>query len=306
MTEFSTDPPLVLVAAAPAGGDALAPQLYKALRVAGVGFDGIGHRRLSLEGPVEAAEFVFTVSEPEKLNALREAVRAVVADVAILPARARKRRLLISDMDSTIIGQECIDEIADYAGVKSEIAAITEAAMRGELDFEAALLKRVGMLKGLRAEFLQRTFDERLSLNSGARTLVQTMTAHGARAVLVSGGFTFFTSRIAEAAGFQFQSANELILENGVLTGDVARPILGRAAKLEALDVHAAALGLDRIAALALGDGANDLDMIRAAGLGLAYKAKPVVAAEAHAHIQYTDLTAALFFQGYSEEQFSR
>ncbi len=305
VTDFSPDTPFVLVAAAPAGGDALAPKLYAALRGAGAGFDASGHRLLSAEGPVEACEFSFTVSHAEKLTDLKAALADLQADVAILPLKGRRKALLISDMDSTIIGQECIDEIADFADLKAEIAAITEAAMRGELDFEGALIKRVAMLVGLQADILQRTFDERITLNPGARTLVATMTAHGARTVLVSGGFTFFTSRVAAAAGFGFQRANELLIANGALTGEVARPILGRAAKLDALDWHANEIGVTRNDALALGDGANDLDMICAAGLGIAYKAKPIVAAEARAHIQYTDLTTVLFFQGYSKVEFS-
>jgi phosphoserine phosphatase len=240
---------------------------------------------------------------------LRAAVEAAAADlpvdVCIQPAEGRKKRLLIADMDSTIIGCECIDELADFAGVKTQVAEITERAMRGELAFEGALRERVGMLKGLGLDVLQRCFDERVRLNPGARTLVTTMTAHGARAVLVSGGFEFFTSRVAALAGFQANRANRLIEAGDALAGTVGEPILGKEAKLEALQQEAAALGISLSDALAVGDGANDLMMIKASGLGAAYRAKPVVAAEAHARVDHSDLTALLYFQGYTAEEFS-
>ena len=185
-------------------------------------------------------------------------------------------------------------------GLKAKISEITERAMRGELNFESALTQRVAMLKGLPLGELQRTLEQRLTLNAGARTLVATMKAHGAKTVLVSGGFTFFTSRIAALAGFEDQQGNTLIDDGAALTGEVGLPILGRAAKREALETFASAGGFASTDALALGDGANDLDMIKAAGLGIAYQAKPVVAAEAHGAIRHTDLTAALYFQGYT------
>lgn len=222
------------------------------------------------------------------------------ADWAITPAANRRKRLLISDMDSTIIGQECLDELADFAGLKGEVSAITERAMRGELDFAGALTQRVAMLKGLNLSALEACHAERVRLNAGARELVATMKAHGARAVLVSGGFRYFTSRVAAMAGFEADRANTLIDDGAVLTGAVGQPILGREAKLTALLEETAALGLTADDALAMGDGANDLDMIRAAGLGIAYKAKPIVAAETRARIEHTDLRAALFFQGYA------
>jgi phosphoserine phosphatase len=221
------------------------------------------------------------------------------ADWAITPVANRKKRLLISDMDSTIIGQECLDELADFAGLKAQVSAITERAMRGELDFAGALTQRVAMLKGLGLGALEQCHNERVRLNEGARGLVATMKAHGARAVLVSGGFRYFTSRVAKMAGFDDDRANTLIDDGAALTGAVGQPILGREAKLTALKEETAALGLAPDDALALGDGANDLDMVRAAGLGIAYKAKPIVAAETRARIQFTDLRAALFFQGY-------
>ncbi|OYW43426.1 MAG: phosphoserine phosphatase SerB [Rhodobacterales bacterium 12-64-8] len=220
-------------------------------------------------------------------------------DWAITPSANRKKRLLISDMDSTIIGQECLDELADFAGLKAEVSAITERAMRGELDFAGALTQRVAMLKGLGLEALAACHNERVRLNPGARELVATMKAHGARCVLVSGGFRYFTSRVAAMAGFEADRANTLIDDGARLTGGVGQPILGREAKLSALLEETAAFGGTAGDAVAMGDGANDLDMIKAAGLGVAYKAKPVVAAQTRARIEHTDLRAALFFQGY-------
>lgn len=225
-------------------------------------------------------------------------------DVCVQPAEGRRKRLLIADMDSTIIGCECLDELADFAGVKAAVSAITERAMRGELNFESALRERVSMLKGLPVEALQDCYDQRVRLNEGAKTLIGTMTAAGAKCLLVSGGFTFFTSRVAQAAGFAGDRANRLIEANGQLTGEVAEPILGKEAKLAALQDESAALGLGLEAAIAIGDGANDLAMIEAAGLGIAYRAKPVVAAKAHARIDHSDLTALLYFQGYARTDF--
>jgi phosphoserine phosphatase len=225
-------------------------------------------------------------------------------DAAVQFIAERRKGLLLADMDSTIINVECLDELADYAGVKTQVAEITERAMRGELEFEGALRERVGMLKGLALSALQAAYDERVRLNPGARTLVRTMAANGARCLLVSGGFTFFTSRVAQAAGFQAHRANTLIEADGALTGQVGEPILGREAKLAALREEAGALDLDLAKTLAIGDGANDLAMIEAAGLGVAYRAKPIVAAQADAKVDHADLTALLYFQGYRAEQF--
>lgn len=233
-----------------------------------------------------------------------EAVGEAPVDICVQPAAGRKKRLLIADMDSTIINVECIDELADFAGVKAKVSEITERAMRGELDFEGALRERVAMLKGLPLGDLQRAYDERVRLNPGARTLVRTMTAHGAKAFLVSGGFDFFTSRVAAAAGFDANRANTLIEDGDVLAGTVGTPILGREAKLAALKEEAANLGVPLSATLAVGDGANDLAMIEASGLGVAYRAKPVVAAQAHAKVDHADLTALLHFQGYQASEF--
>jgi phosphoserine phosphatase len=225
-------------------------------------------------------------------------------DYCVQPVQGRRKRLFVADMDSTIIGCECLDELADFAGLKAEIAAITERAMRGEIEFEGALRERVGKLKGLGLEALQRTFDERVRLNPGAATLVRTMAAHGTRCVLVSGGFTFFTSRVAVAAGFHANRANVLIEDGAMLSGRVGEPILGKQAKLDALTEEAGLLGISLSETLAVGDGANDLAMIQAAGLGVAYRAKPVVAAQADARVDHADLTALLYFQGYPAEAF--
>ncbi len=235
---------------------------------------------------------------------VRAAVGDAPVDWALLPAAGRKKGLLVADMDSTIINVECLDELADFAGLKAEISAITERAMRGELQFEGALRERVGMLKGLAVTALQQAYDERVRLNPGARTLVRTMAANGARCALVSGGFTFFTSRVANAAGFHLNRANTLIEADGKLTGQVGEPILGKEAKLAALQEQAAELGLPMSATLAVGDGANDLAMIEASGLGVAYRAKPIVAAQAHAKVDHADLTALLYFQGYKAAEF--
>lgn len=293
---------VTLVSPDPAQADALARHIGQALAsVAGAA------RRADALGP-GAVDLIF---EADDLPSIRRAANAALgdapADLCVQPWEGRRKRLLVADMDSTIIGCECLDELADFAGVKAEVSAITERAMRGEIGFEGALRERVGMLKGLPLEALQRCYDERVRLNPGARTLVATMAAHGARCALVSGGFTFFTRRVAEAAGFHDQRANVLIDDGaGALAGQVGDPILGREAKLSALEAEAAALGIALHAAIAIGDGANDLAMIEAAGLGVAYRAKPLVAAQADARIDHADLTALLYFQGYRAEQFSR
>ena len=238
--------------------------------------------------------------------AVKQAVGEAPVDLCVQPALQRRKRLLIADMDSTIIGCECLDELADFAGVKAEVSAITERAMRGEIGFEGALRERVGMLKGLPIRALEQCYAERVRLNPGARALVTTMALHGARCALVSGGFSFFTARVAAAAGFHSDRANTLIERDGVLTGEVGDPILGREAKLAALNEDAASLGVGLADTLAIGDGANDLAMINAAGLGVAYRAKPLVAAEADARIDHADLTALLYFQGYRADQFAK
>jgi len=227
----------------------------------------------------------------------------LTGDACVMAVAGRRKGLLICDMDSTLIGQECIDELADFAGVKDRVSAITERAMRGEIGFEGALTERVGLLEGLSLDVLQRCFDERITLNPGARTLCQTMKAQGAKTLIVSGGFTFFSQRVAEATGFAAHQANVLLDDGDALTGKVAMPILGREAKEAALRAATDSLGGPETA-IALGDGANDLAMIQAAGLGIAFEAKPAVAAAAHSAINHTDLTSALFFQGYHEDEF--
>lgn len=224
-------------------------------------------------------------------------------DANVVPEAGRRKRLLLADMDSTIIGVECIDELADFAGVKPQVAAITEAAMRGELDFEAALRARVALLEGLPERVLAECHDARVRLNPGARVLVRTMAALGAETALVSGGFDFFTARVAEAAGFARNQANHLNVVAGRLAGTVTEPILGRAAKRAALAALAAAGGFAEADAVAVGDGANDLDMVVAAGLGVAYRAKPTLAEAADARLDHSDLTAILALQGIAEAE---
>lgn len=256
--------------------------------------------------PEIAADFLFTSQEPAAAIAarLREAVGDLAIDVVVQPQATRRKRLLLADMDSTIIGQECIDELADFAGLKAHVAAITERAMRGEVAFEPALRERVALLKDLPLSVIDEVLAERIRLTPGAVELVRTMRAHGAYTCLVSGGFTLFTARVAEQVGFQENRANTLLSENGKLTGRVAEPILGRDAKLAALTDLREGFDLDAIDTLAVGDGANDLAMIGAAGLGVAYHAKPKVAAAAAARIDHGDLTALLYLQGYSRSDF--
>jgi phosphoserine phosphatase len=225
------------------------------------------------------------------------------ADINLVATERRRKKLLIADMDSTIIGCECLDELADMAGLKPLVSAITERAMKGEIEFAPALRERVALLKGLSLSALQRVYDERVRLNPGAKALVATMRAHGAKTLLVSGGFTFFTYRVAQAAGFESEQANILLDDGAALLGTVAEPILGREAKLAALEEATQAAGLDFADTLAVGDGANDLAMIGRAGLGVAYHAKPVVAAAASASIAHGDLTALLYLQGYREDE---
>jgi phosphoserine phosphatase len=225
-------------------------------------------------------------------------------DFAVQPVANRRKKLLIADMDSTIIQQECIDELAEFAGKRAEISAITERAMRGELDFEAALKERVAMLKGLPESVLAETFEKRITLTPGAQTLVKTMNARGAVTALVSGGFTYFTGRVAENTGFQINQANELFVADEKLTGAVREPILGRAAKQEALERIARENTIGLADTLAVGDGANDLSMLARSGLGVAFHAKPAVAQAAAVQINHSDLTALLYLQGIAKAEF--
>ena len=245
------------------------------------------------------------VARPPDMAAVRAALDGAAVDAIATPAQHRRKRLLVADMDSTIVTSETLDELADFAGLKQRIAAITARAMNGELDFKAALRERVAMLKGLPLETLDRTW-QRIRLTPGANELVATMRANGAYAVLVSGGFSFFTSRVAALCGFDQHRSNTLLDDGATLTGLVAEPILDRDSKFATLTNLAAERGLDLADTLAVGDGANDLDMLRAAGLGVAFRAKPVVAAEARARVEHTDLRALLFAQGYRSEEIRR
>lgn len=235
---------------------------------------------------------------------LRETLKGLRVDIVVQPVLDRRKKLLLADMDSTMIGQECIDELADFAGLKAHVAAITERAMRGEIEFEPALRERVALLKGLPASVVDEVLKSRISLTPGAVELVRTMRAHGGYTCLVSGGFTLFTNAVAALIGFQENRANELIVEGGKLTGEVVEPILGRAAKLQTLFDLREAFDLDNLDTLVIGDGANDLAMIQKAGLGVAYHAKPAVAAAASARIDHGDLTALLYAQGYRRAEF--
>jgi phosphoserine phosphatase len=235
---------------------------------------------------------------------LREARGDLPIDIVVQPELDRRKKLFLADMDSTMIGQECIDELADFAGLKARVAAITERAMRGEIEFESALRERVALLKGLPLGVVDEVLAKRITLTPGGREVVATMRAHGAFTCLISGGFTLFTDAVARMIGFQENRGNELLTEDGKLSGKVAEPILGRSAKLATLVELREAFDLDDLDTLVVGDGANDLGMIRSAGLGVAYHAKPAVAAAAHVRIDYGDLTALLYAQGYRREEF--
>jgi phosphoserine phosphatase len=249
--------------------------------------------------PARAFDIAFLDRRAEVLVAAREAAAGIAADINVLPAANRRKRLLIADMESTIIDCELIDELADAAGCRDRVAAITERAMRGEIAFEPALRERVALLKGLPLDVLERVYRERVHLNPGARELVATMRAHGARTMLISGGFSFFTERVAKTCGFHRWRSNSLVIEGGKLTGEVVQPILGREAKLSALEHAVAELNIGFGDTIAVGDGANDLAMIEHSGLGVAWHAKPILAEAANAIIAHGDLTALLYLQGY-------
>jgi phosphoserine phosphatase len=251
-----------------------------------------------------AADLFFTAPLATIRTALEAACAGEPVDVIVQPAAHRLKRLLVADMDSTLIGQECLDELATYAGVGDRVAAITERAMRGEIAFEPALRQRVALLAGLPMSVIGDVLRDRIRLNPGARTLARTMRARQARVAIVSGGFREFTSAIAALIGADEDRANELAIVGGKLTGKVVEPILGHDAKLGALKAIAAGMGLALSDTLAVGDGANDLAMLQAAGLGVAYRAKPKVAAGAHARIDHADLTALLYAQGIARKDF--
>jgi phosphoserine phosphatase len=251
-----------------------------------------------------AAEFALP-ELPSNLWQVWQDFQGLGVDLAVQPSEGRRKRLLLADMDSTMIRQECIDELADRAGVGARVAAITARAMNGELDFEAALRERVGLLSGLDEGVIAEVLATRITFMPGGRALVATMKAHGAYAALVSGGFTAFTGPIAAALGFDEHRANVLQVQDGRLTGTVAEPILGRAAKVRALEDICARLGLSEDQAMAVGDGANDLGMLGRAGSGVALHAKPSVAAQCALRVNHGDLTALLYLQGYSRAEFA-
>ena len=252
----------------------------------------------------EAAEFE-VARIPDNRWEVWSDLQDLGVDLVVQPSEGRRKKMLLADMDSTMIQQECIDELADEAGVGERVAAITAAAMNGELDFDGALRERVELLKGLPESVIGDVLDKRITLMPGGPVLLATMKAHGAYAALVSGGFTAFTAAIAETLGFDENRANTLIADGGELTGEVGLPILGKQAKVDALEEITARLGISETDVLAVGDGANDLGMLTRAGTGVALHAKPLVAAECDVRIYHGDLTALLFIQGYAWDVFS-
>jgi len=258
--------------------------------------DAVRGGEVAVLSPGEAVDI--PVREAPSMDVVRAAIGNKPIDAIAVKARGRRKGLLIADMDSTVITTETLDELADFAGLKERISAITARAMNNELNFEEALRERVGMLKGLNVDALEKTWA-RVALTGGAKELVATMRAHNAMTALVSGGFTFFTARVAEMVGFHVHRANLLLDDGAALTGAVAEPILGREAKVTALKELAAERGVKMAATLAVGDGANDLAMLAEAGLGVAFHAKPAVAAAARARVDFCDLRALLFAQGY-------
>ncbi|WP_245416794.1 phosphoserine phosphatase SerB [Undibacter mobilis] len=257
--------------------------------------------------PGRAADIPFSASADADQRALSETLRAALpgADAVVQPSATRRKKLFLADMDSTMIGQECIDELAAFVGLKEHVAAITERAMRGEIEFEPALRERVALLKGLPAAVVDEVIAKHITLTPGARTAVATMRAHGIYTCLVSGGFTLFTDRIATMIGFDEARANTLEVDGGKLSGLVREPIFGRDSKRSALIELRDRFRLAAHETMAIGDGANDLAMIAESGLGVAYYAKPKVAAVAPARIEHGDLTALLYIQGYRRDEFA-
>jgi phosphoserine phosphatase len=260
--------------------------------------------------PGVAADLSFAPAEDDaEPRSVAEALRTALAgrpiDVVVQQTAHRRKMLLVADMDSTMIGQECIDELADWVGLRSQVAAITERAMKGEITFEPALRERLALLEGLPIEVIGDIFTQRIRATPGAATLVRTMRAHGAHTCLVSGGFTLFSARVAALIGFDEHRANRLLVADGRLTGRVDPPVIGPEAKLAALLELRTQLGLEPSETLAVGDGANDVPMLAEAGLGVAYHAKPKVIAAVEARIDHGDLTALLYLQGYSRPEFA-
>lgn len=291
MTQIAT-----LIGAPDAGAVTL--ELVDSLRNAWGGGDAVW---LS---PLEAAEFPID-SKPDNRWDVWSDLQRLGVDLIVQIDAGRRKKMLLADMDSTMIQQECIDELADEAGVGARVAAITAAAMNGELDFDGALRERVGLLKGLPERVIADVLEKRITLMPGGPELLATMKSHGAYAALVSGGFTAFTGAIAAKLGFDENRANTLLERDGFLTGEVGLPILGKQAKVDALKEITARLGLSEHDVLAVGDGANDLGMLKRAGTGVALHAKPSVAAECDVRVNFGDLTALLYLQGYSQDEFS-
>ena len=254
--------------------------------------------------PDVAAEFALA-SVPANFDVVWEECQTLGVDLVIQPMEGRRKKMLLADMDSTMIQQECIDELADEAGVGARVADITARAMNGELDFEAALKERVGLLEGLDSGVIETVLATRITYMPGGKELVATMKANGGYAALVSGGFTAFTASVAAALGFDENRANTLLEEGGKLTGQVAMPILGREAKVQALEEISTRLRISEADVLAVGDGANDLGMLQRAGAGVALHAKPTVQAQAKIRVNHGDLTALLFLQGYAVSDFA-
>ncbi|SDF36482.1 phosphoserine phosphatase [Salipiger thiooxidans] len=285
---------IVSLIARPGG---LEPALVSALRNATGGGD------VTWLSQGEAAEFPVGVA-PSNLEGLGASV-ADQADLNLLPAEGRRKKMLLADMDSTMIQQECIDELAEEAGVGAHVKDITARAMNGELDFEGALTERVALLRDLPEGVIDKVLETRITLMPGGPALVATMKANGAYAALVSGGFTAFTTRVATMVGFDENRANTLLTDAGRLSGEVGRPILGREAKVQALEEISARLGISEADVLAVGDGANDLGMLTRAGMGVALHAKPSVQAQCDLRVNHGDLTALLYLQGYARSEFS-
>lgn len=278
-------------------GPEMDPALVSSLR------NAWGGGEIAWLAPGRAAEFSLPAMPENRWDVWND-LQKMTVDLVVQPTEGRKKKMLLADMDSTMIQQECIDELADMAGVGDHVKAITARAMNGELDFEGALIERVALLKGLPAQVIEQVLEERITLMPGGKTLLATMRGNGAYAVLVSGGFTAFTSTVAAWLGFDENRANTLIVEGEVLAGTVQMPILGRAAKVEALEQVTARLGLSDAEVIAVGDGANDLGMLGRAGTGVALHAKPTVAAQCDVRVNFGDLTSLLYIQGYSTAEF--